>query len=168
VLFGDERDDHLIGALQYAFGEQTGGILKRVAQDRAAAIAKIEERFARIEGQLTAMTSFLGVAQSKLGDLRGEQGEKGERGQPGKRGPKGERGVDGKDGAPNFDPQGLALRGRMSDGTLGPEIALAHVLAGVSIDQKNYAINFKLLDGTELAFSVRALFEQFDRELRGY
>ena len=55
----------------------------------------------------------------------------------------------------------------MSDGSLGPEVSFHLILAGVDVDPATYSVNFKMLDGSELRFSLRALFAQFFDELKG-
>jgi hypothetical protein len=92
----------------------------------------------------------------------------GRRGQRGWRGPQGERGAD----APvwsgvSFDPKMLSFTTRLSDGSLGPTISLKHIFAGVDVDAASYSVSFKLLDGTELNFSLRGLFERFFHEFEG-
>jgi hypothetical protein len=49
----------------------------------------------------------------------------------------------------------------------GPVISLDCIFAGVDVDPLDYAIVLKMLDGTELKFSLRGLFEQFFYELKG-
>jgi hypothetical protein len=41
------------------------------------------------------------------------------------------------------------------------------VTAGVDVDPATYSVNFKMLDGSELKFSLRALFAQFFEEVTG-
>ena len=89
----------------------------------------------------------------------------------GKRGPRGERGPRGY-GAPvwtgiSFDPKRLSFTPRLSDGSLGPEISLACILADVGVDPATYSIVFKMNDGSELKFSLYELFAQYDHEKRG-
>jgi hypothetical protein len=92
----------------------------------------------------------------------------GKRGERGARGPQGQR---GDDGAPlswlSFDPGRMTLTSRMNDGTAGPELRLDCIFAGVDVDPATYSVNFKILDGTELKFSLRGLFAQFFHELKG-
>jgi hypothetical protein len=92
----------------------------------------------------------------------------------GKRGPRGERGPQGQrgdDGATlswlSFDPGRMTLTSRMNNGTAGPEISLRHIFAGVDVDPAAYSIVLKMLDGSELRFSLHGLFERFFHELEG-
>jgi hypothetical protein len=92
----------------------------------------------------------------------------------GKRGPRGERGPIGYTGADaprwtsiSFDAKRMSFTTRMSDGSLGPEVSFHLILAGVDVDPATYSVNFKMLDGSELKFSLRGLFEQFFHELKG-
>jgi hypothetical protein len=55
----------------------------------------------------------------------------------------------------------------MSDGTLGPEVRLGHIFAGISVDPSDYSVKFGLNDGSELKFSLRPLFERFFGEFEG-
>jgi hypothetical protein len=92
----------------------------------------------------------------------------GKRGERGARGPQGQRGDAGAALSwLSFDPRRMALTSRMNDGTAGPELRLDCIFAGVDVDLATYSVNFKILDGTELKFSLRGLFEQFFHELKG-
>jgi hypothetical protein len=90
----------------------------------------------------------------------------GARGQRGPAGRQGERGA----AAPtwkgvSFDLKNRCFWTRMSDGSEGPQISLDFICAGVDVDCERYAINFKMLDGSEIKFSLRPLFERFFHEL---
>jgi hypothetical protein len=93
----------------------------------------------------------------------------------GKRGPRGERGFMGPTGAAapalkpkwlSFDSEKMALVITMSDATT-TTLPLAGVFTGVRVDPADYSIKFSMRDGTELAFSLRELFEQYDNEKCG-
>jgi hypothetical protein len=51
-------------------------------------------------------------------------------------------------------------------GEPGPEISLKHIIAGIELDAASYSVVVKLLDGSDLKFSLRALFQKFFDELR--
>jgi hypothetical protein len=91
----------------------------------------------------------------------------GKRGERGVRGPQGERGM----AAPvlrwiSFDSARMALSILMNDGS-STRIPLRAAFSDVKLDRKNYAVVLVTADGTELNFSLRELFEQFDEEGRG-
>ena len=128
-------------------------------------MAKLEERIARAEGSLTALLAMHGMKADEIGNLRGERGERGARGLTGR------KGRDGKD-APvwsglAFDADTSSFVARMSDGSMGPLISLARLFASIEIDRATYSIILRTIDGTELRFSLRELFEQYDDEKRG-
>jgi hypothetical protein len=83
-------------------------------------------------------------------------------------GPAGPAGID----APrlrsiSFDPKRMAFETRLSDGSEGPTVSLHCIFADVGVDPQDYSIVLKTLDGTELKFSLRGLFEQFFHEVTG-
>jgi hypothetical protein len=91
----------------------------------------------------------------------------------GKRGPRGDRGPVGRDGADaptwrsvSFDPKKNAFLVRLSDGSPGPLISLDCIFAGIDVDPATYSIRLVTIDGSELKFSLRGLFEQFFYELQ--
>ena len=55
----------------------------------------------------------------------------------------------------------------MSDGSFGPTVSPDCIFAGVDVDRGDYSIKFALNDGSELRFSLRALFAQFFDEVKG-
>jgi hypothetical protein len=92
----------------------------------------------------------------------------------GRRGPRGERGLQGPTGASaphlrsvSFDARSMCFRTRMSDGSEGPTVSLDCIFSGVDVDPSDYSIKVAMIDGTELKFSLRGLFEQFFHELKG-
>jgi hypothetical protein len=92
----------------------------------------------------------------------------GSRGPRGARGLQGDRGVDGAALASvSFDSKRMSFATRLSDGAPGPEISLKHVFAGVELDAASYSVVVKLLDGSEMKFSLRGLFAQFFDEVKG-
>jgi hypothetical protein len=92
----------------------------------------------------------------------------GRRGERGARGPEGERGPEGpRWRSVSFDAGKNAFLVRLSDGSPGPVISLDCVFAGVDVDPVDYAIVLKTIDGTELRFSVKPLFERFFHEVTG-
>jgi hypothetical protein len=98
----------------------------------------------------------------------GRRGERGLRGAQGLTGPAGRDGAD----APvwrsvSFDPKKMAFQVRLSDGSLGPVISLGCIFSELGVDPATYSIKLVLLDGSELKFSLRGLFEQFFDELKG-
>jgi hypothetical protein len=86
-------------------------------------------------------------------------------GKRGARGPRGERGPTWSD--LSFDREKLAFITRMSDGSIGNIISLRHIFADLSLDVENYSLKLTMLDGSEINFSVRGLFEQFHKEITG-
>jgi len=86
-------------------------------------------------------------------------------------GRRGQRGVRGPRGEPvkvkwaTFDSSRMAVSIVMSDGT-STTIPLAAVFRGVTIDRESYCIVVRMSDNSELRFSVRELFQQYDDEKR--
>jgi hypothetical protein len=92
----------------------------------------------------------------------------GKRGERGARGQQGDRGVDGAALASiSFDANRMSFATRLSDGAPGPEISLKHVFAGIELDAASYSVVVKSLDGSEMKFSLRGLFERFFHEVTG-
>jgi hypothetical protein len=92
----------------------------------------------------------------------------------GKRGPRGERGPIGPRGAEAprwrsvmYDAGKNAFVVRLSDGSIGAVISVDCVFAGIDVDPMTYSVVLKMLDGSELKFSLRALFAQFFDEVKG-
>jgi hypothetical protein len=56
---------------------------------------------------------------------------------------------------------------RLSDGSIGAVISVDCVFAGIDLDPMTYSVVLKMLDGSELKFSLRGLFEQFFHEVMG-
>jgi hypothetical protein len=91
----------------------------------------------------------------------------------GRRGPRGDRGPVGRGAdAPvwsgvSFDSKRLSFTACMSDGSSGPTVSLDSIFASVAVDPRTYSIKFAMNDGSELKFSLRALFAQFFDEVKG-
>jgi hypothetical protein len=92
----------------------------------------------------------------------------------GRRGPRGERGPMGPRGADaptwrsvSFDPKKMSFVVRLSDGSPRPLISLDCIFAEVGVDPRDYSIRLVTIDGFELKFSLRGLFEQFFDEVKG-
>jgi hypothetical protein len=92
----------------------------------------------------------------------------------GKRGPRGERGLQGPRGPTSewrhlsFDPEKLAFRISLSDGSPGPTIFLRSIFSGISIDRETYELVLRTVEGREIRFSLHGLFQEYDDQKRGY
>jgi hypothetical protein len=153
------QNAELRGALDVLRTIGSGGINHRGAYDEGAS-------YARGDAAMSGGSSFIAI-RDHAGPCPGPDwrllASAGKRGQRGERGPRGEA---VKVKWATFDSAKLAMQLIMSDGS-SSLVPLRAIFKNVCIDPEEFAIKFVLSDGQEISFSVRSLFECYDRQKSG-
>jgi hypothetical protein len=156
----ERRVAELTGAIDVLRTVGSGGINHRGAYDEGAS-------YARGDAAMSGGSSFIAI-RDHAGPCPGPDwrllASAGKRGQRGERGPSGPA---VKLRWATFDSAKMALSIIMSDGS-SSLIPLKALFADVRVDPSDYSIKLAMHDGTELSFSLRSLFAQYDQEKRGY